>query len=100
MLSVFYKNTCHHNQVTHSILHIPINTLTTDPDTEVIVQTIIAMANHLDLNIIAEGVETEQQKQWLHNNGCFLNQGFLFSNPVSAEQFLIFLTQNHSPESM
>jgi EAL domain-containing protein (putative c-di-GMP-specific phosphodiesterase class I) len=50
------------------------------------VTTIIAMAHGLNLNVIAEGVETEDQRQFLLNAGCSHYQGYLFSKPVPIEQ--------------
>ncbi len=52
-----------------------------------IVRTIIAMAQSLGLDVIAEGVETEDQRQLLLNNGCENFQGYLFSRPVDVRQF-------------
>jgi len=54
---------------------------------QAIVQTIVAMANSLQLNVIAEGVETEAQKQLLLSKGCRAYQGYLFGKPVPIEQF-------------
>lgn len=53
----------------------------------VIVQTIIGMAKNLGMDVIAEGVETEAQRQFLALHDCHLCQGFLFSQPVTIEQF-------------
>ncbi|MCK9608309.1 MAG: bacteriohemerythrin [Methylomonas sp.] len=58
-----------------------------DSGDQAIVRTIIAMANSLNLDVIAEGVETEQQRLFLLNNGCNHYQGFLFSRPVPVGQF-------------
>jgi diguanylate cyclase (GGDEF)-like protein/PAS domain S-box-containing protein len=52
-----------------------------------IVQTIIAMARSLNLGVIAEGVETEEQRQLLISRGCNEFQGYLFGRPVPVEQF-------------
>jgi diguanylate cyclase (GGDEF)-like protein/PAS domain S-box-containing protein len=52
-----------------------------------IVRTIIAMANSLELNVIAEGVELIEQREILLNKGCTLYQGFLFGQPVSISEF-------------
>jgi diguanylate cyclase (GGDEF)-like protein/PAS domain S-box-containing protein len=57
----------------------------------VIVQTIIGMANNLGMEIIAEGVETEEQRVFLEQHGCTAIQGYLFSKPVPIEQFESFL---------
>ncbi len=52
-----------------------------------IIRTILALGKNLDLNVIAEGVETEVQREHLANYGCRVFQGYLFGRPVSAEQF-------------
>ncbi len=62
-----------------------------DKDDAAIVSTIVAMANHLGLHTMAEGVETEAQLQTLLDFGCKQFQGFLFSHPLPAsEAALIF----------
>jgi EAL domain-containing protein (putative c-di-GMP-specific phosphodiesterase class I) len=53
----------------------------------VIVQTIIGMARNLDMEVIAEGVETEEQYAFLKEHGCALFQGYLFGKPVPIEEF-------------
>ncbi|MDC9729803.1 MAG: EAL domain-containing protein, partial [Methyloprofundus sp.] len=58
-----------------------------DKSDEAIVSTIIAMAKSLDLDVIAEGVETDEQKQVLLNNACTHFQGYLFSKPVGIDEF-------------
>jgi diguanylate cyclase (GGDEF)-like protein/PAS domain S-box-containing protein len=57
----------------------------------VIVQTIIGMAINLGIDVIAEGVETEEQRDFLEGNGCFTYQGYLFGKPVPVEDFEIGL---------
>ncbi len=52
-----------------------------------IVETIIAMSRHLNLEVIAEGVETEQELTFLQNKGCQLFQGYYFSKPVPIDDF-------------
>ncbi|MDY0106271.1 MAG: EAL domain-containing protein [Giesbergeria sp.] len=49
---------------------------------DVIVQTIIGMARNLDLEVIAEGVETQEQKDFLARHGCDLYQGYLLGRPM------------------
>ncbi len=61
-----------------------------------IVRTIIAMAQSLNLDAIAEGVETEQQRQILLNKGCTSFQGFLFGKPVPIDQFEASLPRKQS----
>ncbi|PPD47276.1 MAG: PAS domain S-box protein [Methylotenera sp.] len=58
-----------------------------DNSDQAIVRTIIAMAHTLNLNVIAEGVETEEQQGRLLNNGCTYYQGYLFGKPVPIAQF-------------
>ena len=55
------------------------------PTDDVIVQTIIGMGRNLELEVIAEGVETEAQKQFLARHGCDLYQGYLFARPMPIE---------------
>lgn len=55
-----------------------------DPNDAAIVATIISMTRHLNLKVIAEGVETEEQMDFLHRNHCNEVQGYWFSPPVSA----------------
>jgi len=70
------------------IREIAINT-----DEKAIVSTIVAMAHILELNVIAEGVETENQRQTLVNIGCTQFQGYLFGQAVPIEQFEIMIQQ-------
>ena len=62
----------------------------------VIVQTIIGMGNNLGMEVIAEGVETEVQREFLEQHNCSVYQGFLFSKPVPIEQFESLLKWNRS----
>jgi EAL domain-containing protein (putative c-di-GMP-specific phosphodiesterase class I) len=57
----------------------------------VIVQAIIGLAKNLDLDVIAEGVETDAQRAWLVAEGCDELQGFFFSRPLPAEDFAALL---------
>jgi diguanylate cyclase (GGDEF)-like protein len=56
-----------------------------------IIQTIIGMANNLGMEVIAEGVETEAQRDFLEKMGCMLYQGYLFGKPMPIEQFKAIL---------
>jgi diguanylate cyclase (GGDEF)-like protein/PAS domain S-box-containing protein len=53
----------------------------------VIAQTIIIMAHSLDMSVIAEGIETEEQLQFIQQHGCTSYQGYLFSKPVTLDKF-------------
>jgi len=70
-----------------------VRDLVTDSSDRAIVHTIIAMAQSLDLDVIAEGVETEEQRQFLLGKGCTHYQGYLFGTPVPIEQFEALLKQ-------
>jgi len=56
------------------------------------VQSIISLASSLGLAVVAEGVETEAQRQFLEQHGCPSWQGFLFSEAVPADVFERLLT--------
>ena len=62
-----------------------------DPDDETIVRTIIAMAHNLNLKVVAEGVETETQYNYVKRHGCDVVQGFLFGKPVPGEEIVKLL---------
>jgi diguanylate cyclase (GGDEF)-like protein/PAS domain S-box-containing protein len=58
-----------------------------DEDDKAIVRAIIAMSKSLSLNVLAEGIETDVQKQFLYNEGCNSGQGYFFSKPITALDF-------------
>ncbi|MBA3024008.1 MAG: EAL domain-containing protein [Gammaproteobacteria bacterium] len=68
-----------------------VRELESDSSDEVIVRTIIDMARNFGLNVIAEGVETEAQRDILHRNGCHDYQGYLFSKPLPLQAFQALL---------
>ncbi len=70
-----------------------VRDIATDSSDKAIVHTIIAMAQSLNLDVIAEGVETKDQRQFLLDKGCMNYQGFLFGRPVPIEQFEASLKQ-------
>jgi EAL domain-containing protein (putative c-di-GMP-specific phosphodiesterase class I) len=83
------------------LAHLPIDTLkidrsfvtamTDDADDMAIVSSIIALAHGLDFNVVAEGVETEEQRKLLRLLRCDQMQGFLFSPAVGKEQLATIL---------
>ncbi len=60
--------------------------LPSDHSADVLVSTMIALADGLGLQALAEGIETDAQRRWLVEHGCPLGQGFFFSRPVPADQ--------------
>ena len=63
----------------------------TDPNDAAIAKTIVALAQSLGLDVIAEGVETEGQRDFLAGHGCHAYQGYLFSRPLPLEDFEAFV---------
>ena len=57
-----------------------------------IIQTIIGMAANLGMDVIAEGVESAEQRDFLEANGCLYFQGYLFGKPVPIEEFEAMLS--------
>lgn len=64
-----------------------VRDITSDSNDAAIVQAIIAMSAALSLHVIAEGVETEAQREYLDQHGCHSFQGYLFGKPLTLEQF-------------
>lgn len=63
----------------------------TDPNDASIARTVVALAKNLGLLVVAEGVESEEQREFLATNGCFDYQGYLFGAPMAIEKFDAFL---------
>lgn len=68
-----------------------IRTVTTNKDDKAIASAIISMADNLNLKVLAEGVETDSQFDFLRNKTCDEVQGFFVSKPLTIEQTRIFL---------
>lgn len=62
-----------------------------NPAYKAVLQTIVALGNHLKVEVIAEGVETKQQKEYLEKMKCHCMQGYYFSRPIPVEEIEIFL---------
>ncbi|MCW8929475.1 MAG: EAL domain-containing protein [Gammaproteobacteria bacterium] len=71
-----------------------IRDVTKDKNDDAIVETIIVMARHLGLEVIAEGVETKEQLDFLLSHDCQLFQGYYFSKPVPINDFIKLLKSN------
>ena len=76
-----------------------IRDLTVNPSDAEITATVIIMAHNLKLEVIAEGVETEEQLAFLKQRLCDQMQGFLFSRPVPAEEVEAMLAQGKRSEA-
>ena len=62
-----------------------VDDITTDPDDAAIASAIISMARSLEVQVVAEGVETRAQLEFLRAHGCGAMQGYYFSKPLPAE---------------
>jgi CheY-like chemotaxis protein len=77
-----------------------VNDLVADPDDALITMAMINMAHNLKLSVVAEGVETEAQLQFLRSHGCDIIQGFYFAKPLDArecEHFMRALPKMRAP---
>jgi len=68
-----------------------VRELPDDEEDSAITKSVIALAQSLNLNIIAEGVETKEQEEFLVNNGCDNIQGFFYSRPITADEMEKYL---------
>ncbi|GEM_PF-994860 len=65
-----------------------------DANDRAIIDVILAVAERLQLDVVAEGVETEEQLNYLTENGCGIFQGYYFGKPMSAADFEKWITKN------
>lgn len=68
-----------------------IRDIALDSEDAVLVKTIIAMSKGLKMDIVAEGVETIEQKNFLEIEGCHLIQGYYYSKPINADEVENFI---------
>lgn len=76
-----------------------VRNIETDYSDRTIVRTIVSMAQSLSLDVIAEGVESEEQRQILLNTGCSHLQGYLFSKPLPLGDFELLLKMLHEKQT-
>jgi len=70
-----------------------VRDMTVDPSDQAIIEAIISMAHKLNIKVIAEGVETDGQRQMLQDAGCDLAQGYFFAKPMPKADFEAFVLQ-------
>lgn len=75
-----------------------IQNVTTDKNNAAITRSIIALAHNLGLSVIAEGVETEDQRRFLADEGCVSFQGYLYHKPLAAQTIKSFLRDDGHPQ--
>lgn len=73
-----------------------INDVTTDADDASLVTAIVGLARNLRLSVVAEGVETAEQLEFLNTLHCDEWQGYLFSKPLPADEFTTLLADKHT----
>ena len=76
-----------------------VRDLETDPDDRTLAATIVALGHQMGFMVVAEGVETEEQRQILLEQGCDLAQGYLFGRPLPAEEFEGWLKGANAPRT-
>ncbi|MDQ7968381.1 MAG: EAL domain-containing protein, partial [Oxalicibacterium faecigallinarum] len=69
-----------------------VRDIATSQDSAAIVKAIISLGHNLNLNVLAEGIETAEQSRFLQQNGCDEGQGYLMSRPVPYRDFLKLLS--------
>jgi EAL domain-containing protein (putative c-di-GMP-specific phosphodiesterase class I) len=70
-----------------------IRDVLTDPNDAAITRAIVALGQNLGLKIIAEGVETAGQQEFLADHGCHAYQGYLYSRPLAIDAFERYLNK-------
>jgi sensor c-di-GMP phosphodiesterase-like protein len=76
-----------------------VQTIGTDAVTRTVVDSIINLARELDMEIIAEGVETAAQLDYLRDRGVPFAQGYLFAQPMPIAEFKAYLSSHAGPEA-
>ena len=67
-----------------------------DSEDKAITEAIIVMGKNLSLTVVAEGVETKEEENFLREHVCDEMQGFYFSKPIAPDQFADLLRNHHN----
>lgn len=76
-----------------------VNDIGVDPNGEAITQVVIAMGRSLGLEVVAEGIETEQQAEFLRVQGCRLGQGYHYARPMDTSRLAEFVQAHYAPRA-
>lgn len=90
-----YSSLAHISNITAHCIKIDrsfVNKLETDKSSEHVINMILNLGKQFNLSIVAEGIETEYQQQWLSNAGCDVAQGYFFARPMPIDVLVEWLT--------
>lgn len=76
-----------------------VSSLEGNPDNQEIIKTILALGKNMELDVVAEGIETASQVDFLLQQGCMFGQGYWFSRPLTPQQVEAMLTTHFSDDS-
>jgi EAL domain-containing protein (putative c-di-GMP-specific phosphodiesterase class I) len=94
-----YSSLEHISEIPASTLKIDrcfINKLEVDSSSQHIVNMIMMLADTFEFDVVAEGVETAEQAQWLANIGCKFAQGYYFAKPMFIDELIVWLEHRHA----
>ena len=72
-----------------------VHNLTSDRFDTAICRALITLSRSLDITVLAEGVENQQQLDWMEKHGCDQVQGFFFSKPLTADAFIVYVRRRN-----
>lgn len=73
-----------------------VSSLFDHKNNEIILSAMMELGHRLNLTVLAEGVETKKQEEWLKANGCDMAQGFYFARPMPIDDLIHFLSQENT----
>jgi EAL domain-containing protein (putative c-di-GMP-specific phosphodiesterase class I) len=93
-----YSSLAHISNITAHCIKIDrsfVSKLETDKNSEHVINMILNLGKQFNFSIVAEGIETEYQKQWLSNAGCDIAQGYLFARPMPINDLIEWLSTHN-----